>query len=581
MKHIIRLLILGLIISSCNTNRLKDGVYHLEVLTTNDIHGHWFDSTYVDKHTQKSIFAINYCVDSIRNSIGEKNTLLLDAGDCLQGENAAYYFNYIDTNSVHLFSRLVDYMNYDAIAVGNHDIETGHAVYDRVSKELKERNIAFLAANAIRTDNGSSYFPPYTILNKQGLKIAVIGYTNPNIKAWLTEDIWSGMDFSSITDIVQKNVNEVKEKENPDLCIILMHSGTGEGDGKNLESQGLDILKSIKGVDLLVCSHDHRPFVMSCDSIALVNSGSHCRYLGKADINIEVKNNKIVSKKVKASLIPIDKDKVDIRMRDYFHPDYLKVKAFTLQKVGMLDVNLLSRESYKGMSPYINLIHTLSLTGSGADISFAAPLSFNETIKAGELCYNDLFKIYPFENKLFILELSGKEIKDYLEYSYDTWINTLPSKYLLKIVKRKDERYGSNGYSFINRSYNFDSAGGLNYTVDINKNYGKRISIHSLANGQAFKLENKYKVAMTSYRASGGGDLLIKGAGIKKDAIDSRIIDRKDEIREILYRFIIKNKVINNENISNKGLIGSWKFIPQKEAERYLNKDMQLMFENK
>ena len=106
-------LLSGLLLSC--THKLKDGDYTLTVLSTNDVHGTWFDSTYVDGKVRKSLFAMNYYIDSVRTADGFGNVLLVDAGDCLQGDNAPYYFNYIDTLTPHLFPRLLEYMQYDAV----------------------------------------------------------------------------------------------------------------------------------------------------------------------------------------------------------------------------------------------------------------------------------------------------------------------------------------------------------------------------------------------------------------------------------------------------------------------------------
>ena len=145
----------ALLALSCGRT-LKDGDYTLTILSTNDVHGTWFDSTYVDARTRPALTAVKYYVDSVRTANGAENVLLLDAGDCLQGDNAPYYFNYVDTETPHLFPRLMEYMGYDAVAVGNHDIETGHAVYDRVAADLKKNGVDFLAANALRNDKISS-----------------------------------------------------------------------------------------------------------------------------------------------------------------------------------------------------------------------------------------------------------------------------------------------------------------------------------------------------------------------------------------------------------------------------------------
>ena len=125
----------------------------LHIVTTGDVHGSWFDEPYVEGQAKKtSLMSVSAWVDSLRQAVGKQNVLLLDAGDCLQGDNAPYYYNYVDTEGEHLFVQLVDYMGYDAVAVGNHDIETGHPVYDKVNEQLRARGIPFLAANAVGED---------------------------------------------------------------------------------------------------------------------------------------------------------------------------------------------------------------------------------------------------------------------------------------------------------------------------------------------------------------------------------------------------------------------------------------------
>ena len=577
MNKTLRILLPLLIIAaSCGT---KDGEYQIHILTSNDIHGTYFDSTYVDGRTQNSMLAANYYVDSLRSAVGRENVILLDAGDFLQGNNAAYYYNYVETGVPHIFSRMVDYMDYDAIAWGNHDVETGHPVYDRIAKEIGGYGIPFLGGNAIRNDDGKPYFPAYTILNKNGLKIAVLGYNNANIKAWLDESIWSGMHFESLLPMVQKDVDMVIAKEKPHAVIVVVHSGTGEGDGSILESQGLDLYNSLKGVDILVCAHDHRPFVTDNGSIALLNSGSHSRNLGHGILDITVKNGKVVSKSVSSGLIPISKDKADPQMRAAFQKDYEAVKAFTLKEVGELKADLNLSDAFAGMSDYLNLIHTVSLGCEPAQLSIAAPLTQRGVIKAGKLVYNDLFTLYQYENQLFVVKMSGKEVKDFLEASYDLWIRTAqrPTDHVLNIRNSPDTRTGLERWSFVNASFNFDSMAGLNYTVDVTKPAGSRISISSLADGTPFDPAATYNVAMTSYRASGGGGTMEK-IGVDTDKIDERVVKKYPEIRDMIYEYLKKNGAIDPAVIGDPKVIGHWEFVPDKIASPAVARDMRLLF---
>lgn len=577
MNKTLRILLPLLIAAaSCGT---KDGEYQIHILTSNDIHGTYFDSTYVDGRTQNSMLAANYYVDSLRSAVGRENVILLDAGDFLQGNNAAYYYNYVETGVPHIFSRMVDYMDYDAIAWGNHDVETGHPVYDRIAKEIEGYGIPFLGGNAIRNDDGKPYFPAYTILNKNGLKIAVLGYNNANIKAWLDESIWSGMHFESLLPMVQKDVDMVIAKEKPHAVIVVVHSGTGEGDGSILESQGLDLYNSLKGVDILVCAHDHRPFVTDNGSIALLNSGSHSRNLGHGILDITVKNGKVVSKSVSSGLIPIRKEKADPQMRAAFQKDYEAVKAFTLKEVGELKADLNLSDAFAGMSDYLNLIHTVSLGCEPAQLSIAAPLTQRGVIKAGKLVYNDLFTLYQYENQLFVVKMSGKEVKDFLEASYDLWIRTAqrPTDHVLNIRNSPDTRTGLERWSFVNASFNFDSMAGLNYTVDVTKPAGSRISISSLADGTPFDPAATYNVAMTSYRASGGGGTMDK-IGVDTDKIDERVVKKYPEIRDMIYDYLKKNGAIDPAVIGDPKVIGHWEFVPDKIASPAVARDMRLLF---
>lgn len=565
---------LSLLASACGP---KDGEYTFRLLTTNDVHGHYFDSLYVSEGTSGSLMSVAWYADSIRVAEGAENVILLDAGDCLQGDNASYYYNYVDTVSKHIFARMVEHVGYDAIVVGNHDIETGHPVYDRLVETM---DVPFLAANAIRTDNGKPYFDEYVTLKRHGLNITIIGFTNPNIKSWLSPLLWSGMEFESLLpDFAQKTVDRIRAKEKSDVVIVAVHAGTGRGDGSQLESQGLDLFNSLEGVDFVVCAHDHRPVVHQTDSICLINAGSHCNMLGSGTVTLKVEGGKVVEKTLSAGLMRLDKSKVDKDIQALFRPEYEAVKAFTLKEVGRLNADLRTRDAYAGMSDYLNLIHTLSLEATDAQISFAAPLTFNGHIKAGTLVYNDLFTIYPFENQLFEVKMTGAEIKTYLEHSYDGWINTLDAgqKHVLKIFERADPRTGQSRWSFETPTYNFDSAAGLIYDVDVTKPSGERIMIRSLADGSVFDESAEYKVAMTSYRASGGGELMRK-AGIDTDRIDERVTGYYPEIRNILYDYLVEHGEIDSATISDASVIGQWRFIPEKKAQAALTRDMELLF---
>ena len=578
-KQINLFLLLVLIVfavTSCSEKKLDDGTYNFDVYATNDLHGRFFDSLYVstDSHQtyQYSLASVSTAIKKARNNMGKENVVLIDVGDHLQGDNAVYYSNFVDTTSQHIFSKVMNYLDYDVTVVGNHDIEPGAAVYNKVVKEL---NMPYLAANAIDVKTDEPYFEPYAILNKGGVKIAVIGMTNPNISNWLAPHLWNDIEFQEIVTSMEYWVQYVREKEQPHFVIAAIHAGLGDEDSDSMENPARYVARNVKGIDLMLAAHDHKVTAEKVQNgdkeIWVLEAGSRAAALSKASVELIVKDGKVVASNVIGESVSMADVMPDAEYMAHFRNEFLKVKEFTNREVGNLSNTITSRDAYFGPSVYIDMIHTLQLNATGADISFAAPLSFNATIEKGVLNYQNLLDIYPFENQLNVIELTGQEIKDYLEFSYDNWVNenAVKNGHLLNI--KKDEK--RNRWSFNHPSFNFDSAAGIIYEVDITKDYGERINIISMADGTNFDRNATYKVALTSYRASGGGYLLEHGAGIAKEDIQGRIVELHPDIREILYDQIQANGTLHAEKLNH------WRFVPNNVAAILAERDYKLLFE--
>jgi len=224
------------------------------------------------------------------------------------------------------------------------------------------------------------------------------------------------------------------------------------------------------------------------------------------------------------------------------------IRNYTERIIGYSASSADTRDAFFGPSAFVDLIHNIQLSVSGADISFAAPLSFNASIDSGALRVSDMFKLYRFENFLYTVSMTGKEIDTYLEYSYSKWMNTMKSQsdYMLKY---KLENNGTpvkvNGnLRLLNPSYNFDSAEGIVYTVDLAKDEGSRISISGLAGGGHFYPDSVYLVAVNSYRANGGGGHF-NAAGITHEILPQRIVSATaNDFRYYMTRWIEKQDTI-------------------------------------
>lgn len=519
--------ILIIIIATGCSRTPKDGTHTITICTTTDLHGAYFDSLYNEEARLSSLANVSTYIKQLRSK-GIK-PVLIDVGDNLQGDNAAYYCNFVDTVSEHVFARAAGYIGYDAIVVGNHDIEAGHQVYDR----FKEGKIPYLAANAIvEGSNEVPYFEPYTIVTRKGVRIAIIGMTNANIKSWLSEELWSGIDFIQISDIAQDWVDLVIEKESPHIVILACHTGYGHG-APDIENEALYLASGIRGIDLVLSGHDHRPFADTIENpagnVLLINAGSRAALLGQAIFELEFSGGEVVSKRVTSRLIPMADVEPDPRYTDRFKKDFKAVYEFANREIGTIAEEIYLADAIAGPSSYIDLLHKVQLDATGADISITAPLSSRGIIPAGVIRYQDLVLLYGYENSLFVVELTGEQIKNYLEYSYYNWVNG------------------------IGPSYNYDSADGIIYSVKKSAPRGSMVEIISMKDGSQFDMTATYKVAMNSYRASGGGNLLEQGAGVNPDSLP--IISRYGDIRSLIGDYISKEGIIVPVTPSN------WSFV--------------------
>ena len=252
------------------------------------------------------------------------------------------------------------------------------------------------------------------------------------------------------------------------------------------------------------------------------------------------------------------------------------MKEYVARKIGRFEHPVYSREGFFGNSAFTDLIHNLQLKISGADISFNAPLAFNSVIQAGDVTQGDMFKLYRFENLMFMLRLTGEEVRKHLEFSYDMWANTMtkPEDHALKLNDSATDDQQRTG--FVNYTFNFDSACGIDYEVDLTKPDGQKVRILRMSNGEPFDEKKWYKVVMNSYRANGGGELLTLGAGIPKEELENRVVWHTDkDQRHYLTEEIRKMGTVDPQPNHN------WKFVPEEWTKPALERDYKQLFGEK
>ena len=565
MKKII-VFILG--IMSMTTLMAKPKSVTLRIVETSDVHGAFFPYDFTERRPMSGTMArVSSYVKRQRKEMGDR-LILLENGDILQGQPTCYYTNFVATDKPNIAAEVVNYLKYDAQTFGNHDVEVGHKVYD---KWIKELDCPTLGANIIDLKSGKPYVEPYLMLEREGVRIAILGMLTPAIPNWLHQNLWSGMRFEEMVSCTRKWVKILREQEKADIVIGLFHSGWDGGivtDSYD-EDATKKVAEQVEGLDVIFFGHDHTERKVAINGTLCLDPASNAKKV--ACVTIQVSNGKVVSKK--AELVDVTKEDIDEDFMRHFQPQTDAIKAFVERKIGTFSETMYSRDAFFGSAAFVDLIHDLQLEYTKADVSFTAPLIFDSEINAGPVYMSDMFKLYRFENGIYVLRMTGKEIRGHLELSYDQWVNTMqsPDDHIMLLAPKAPGDNQREGFK--NFTFNFDSAAGIDYVVDVTKPNGQKVQILQLSDGRPFDENTWYRVAMNSYRGNGGGELLVRGAGIPWDSIPQRIEFMSDRDQ----RYYLTQKIEREGTITPRAH-NNWRFIPDAWAKPAIERDRKALF---
>ena len=561
--------ILFALLCMCMTTMAKQGkTVTLRLVETSDVHGAFFPYNFTERRPMEGTMArVSTYLKRQRKTYGDR-LILLDNGDILQGQPTCYYTNYVKTDEPNIAAEVINYLQYDAETFGNHDVETGHAVYDKWIKEVK---CPMLGANIIDTKTNKPYVKPYTIIEREGVRVAILGMLTPAIPNWLHESLWTGLRFDEMLKTARHWIKILKEQEKADVIIGLFHSGWDGGivTPTYEEDVARKMAETVEGFDVIFFGHDHTERNVTINNTLCMDPS--CNAIKVAQATIQIRNGKVISKK--GELIDVRNEEIDKQYIAHFQPQIDAIRQYVERQLGAFASPMRSRDAFFGSAAFTDLIHLLQLEETHADISFNAPLTFNTDIKAGPIYMSDMFKLYRFENKIYVLRMTGEEVRKHLERSYDLWVNTMksPDDHIMMLnegAQGDEQRRG-----FKNLTFNFDSAAGIDYVVDVTKPDGQKVKILQFSDGRPFDEKAWYKVAMNSYRGNGGGELLTQGAGIPLDSINNRIIFMSERDQ----RYYLTQKIEREGKVEGKAL-NNWRFIPDAWARPAIERDRKLIF---
>ena len=512
--------------------------FSLRILSTSDIHGSILAKDYADNSTTDyGLSRVSSVIKNLRN----ENTILLDIGDDLQGSPLMYFHQLNRKKYLNPMMKAFNYLKYDYFVPGNHDFNYG---LDYLVDFVNSINAKTLCSNIYGNDGKLLFKNSYEVIEyKDGPKVAVIGLTTQYIPNWENPSYIKDIIFENAFESVKKSVGELRSVV--DLIIVAYHGGferdldTDEAyvvdTGENLGSK---IINNIKGIDCLITAHQHRNIAQEAKGVTVIQAGARGSNVANIDIDFVFDNGwKVLNKESK--LISTADYECDNYMYELIKDVEDDCQIFLDKKIGnvVLD-NLEVKDMFLARlnkHPIVTFINKVQLKYSKAMIS-ATSLPNDVTGFSKDITVRNVLSTYIYANTLSVLEVSGEILRKILEKNAeyficeDNEIKVNPRFYYPKL-----------------QHYNYDMFDGIEYTIDIDKEFGKRIVSLKYQNKDVLDAE-KYTLVVNNYRASGGGDF---------DEYKNLKVIRSlpFDIAELIIDYIIAHRDLKIENYNNIKII--------------------------
>lgn len=547
----------------------------LQILATSDVHGRFMPYDYAtdSKDLRGSLAQVATKVKELRKN--NPNTILIDNGDSIQDNSSALFIN----DNPHPMMFAMNKIGYDVWVLGNHEFNYGIDNLNKISSQFKG---AVLAGNLYK--NGNRQKDPYKIIEigteKEKVKVGIIGLTNPNIKRW-DGPLLKNYEVKDVSKEARKYADEIKDKV--DIIIISCH--VGENTEYSNTDSAREIAKAVPEAALVIAGHAHTSVNTREGNVLIVEPNKWAREISKVDITLTknqdgkyVLENQL--KDVKGQAISMNNIEPDKELVEALKPSHEKALKDAGTVIGELKGgDLVPPNEIKGITQsqiqdtaMIDLINKAQLKYSGADVSAAAVFKNDANMKKGPITKSGMTSIYKFDNTLIGLEVTGKQLKKYMEWTAN-YFNT---------YKDGDLTVSFNPEF---RGYLYDMFSGVNYDIDISKNPGERITNLTYSkNGVSVKDTDKIKLCINNYRASSNllGDLF-KGENIPVYFDSEKLWGDDGRIRDLIRRYILEEKggVITPEVDNNWKIVGNnWDKDKREKAKELINNGTIALPEN-
>ncbi|WP_029287565.1 bifunctional UDP-sugar hydrolase/5'-nucleotidase [Cellulomonas sp. HZM] len=550
--------------------------YALTVMGTTDLHGsalnwdYFKNAEYDDSaHNDIGLAKVSTLVNQVRAERGRSNTLLIDAGDTIQGTSLAYYYAKVEPISrtvKHPMAVAMNAIGYDAAALGNHEFNYGIPLLRTFQKQL---DFPLLGANAIDDTTGRPAFSPYVIKSVRGphgrpVRVGILGLTNPGIAIWDKANVEGKMRFDGLVEQAKKYVPEMRRK-GADVVVVAAHSGadTSSSYGDALpfpENASTLVAQQVPGIDAILVGHAHQEIAQRVVTneqtgkpVVLSEPLRWGERLTVFDIDLTWSRGRwgvdgVTSKVLNSNTVPEDP-----RIVKKLSAAHDKVVTYVNGVIGTSKEAMsaaTARYEDTAALDFINHVQAESvrsdLTGDDADLpvlSIAAPFNKDAAIPAGDVSVRDVAGLYIYDNTLLGIKLTGAQVKAYLEKSAEYFQHVDgPGTYPASALTNAVTPTAPTGTP----DYNYDVMAGLDapltYDIDLTRPVGSRV-VDLAYGGTPVADDQQFVVAINNYRQSGGGNF----PGVTSAPV---LVNRQQEIRQLLIDWVTAHQVVDPATFS-------------------------------
>ena len=510
----------------------------LVVAATTDIHGRARGWDYYTNaaDTTRGLARVGTIVDSLRR--GAVLPVVVDAGDIIQGNPLAYVAARVDTIMDHPVIAAMNAIQYDAAAIGNHEFNYGLPTLERA---IRQAQFPLLAANAYRT-TGERAFRPWAISTRRGVKVGIVGATTPGAMVWDRDNLAGRLVIRDIVPEVAQAVREVRGTGTA-VVIVLVHSGLNEPSSYDTvaapigsENVAARIAREVPGIDLIVYGHSHKEMADTViNGTLLMQPRNWATSVAIAHLGLVRRDGRwrVVSRR--SSVVPVAGHRESPTVIAVTQEGHRATIRYATTSIGTTPVAWRADSARVVDTPLMDFILEVERSAAGAQLASTAAFSLDASLAAGPITVARLAALYPYDNTLRAVKISGAQLRAYLEQS---------ARYFQRTA---DGRFGVDASI---PGYNYDMVAGVDYTIDVSRPIGERIVALTFS-GRPVAATDTFTMALNNYRQTGGG-----GFSMLRDA--PVVYDRQLEIRQLLIDEVRRKGTISPADYFHP----NWRIVP-------------------